>query len=124
MRLTAKIDPSGYGDHGSRFRYRKTNGPWNGLADCINKLGEYEDAEEAGRLIKLPCKVGDTVYWLDGFGDIRECKVTGFYIYKDYFTVRVRTENGYEFYMADDCFDKFVFTAHEEAKAALKGAGK
>lgn len=26
------------------------------------KLCEYEDAEENGTLIKLPCKVGDTVY--------------------------------------------------------------
>lgn len=28
----------------------------------LTKLGEYEDLEERGRLIKLPCKVGDTVY--------------------------------------------------------------
>lgn len=27
----------------------------------IEKLGKYEDLEEQGRLIKLPCKVGDTV---------------------------------------------------------------
>ena len=26
------------------------------------KLKEYEDLEEQGRLIRLPCKVGDTVY--------------------------------------------------------------
>lgn len=26
------------------------------------KLKDYEDLEEQGRLIKLPCKVGDTVY--------------------------------------------------------------
>ena len=26
------------------------------------KLGKYEDLEEQGRLIKLPCKVGDAVY--------------------------------------------------------------
>jgi hypothetical protein len=26
------------------------------------KLGEYEDLEEQGRLIKLPCRIGDTVY--------------------------------------------------------------
>lgn len=26
------------------------------------KLGKYEDLEEQGRLIKLPCKVGDKVY--------------------------------------------------------------
>lgn len=28
----------------------------------IERLGKYEDLEEQGRLIKLPCKVGDTVY--------------------------------------------------------------
>ena len=30
--------------------------------DCIKKLAEYETAEEDGRLVVLPCKVGDTVY--------------------------------------------------------------
>lgn len=29
------------------------------------KLCEYEDLEEQGRLVKLPCKVGDTVYKAD-----------------------------------------------------------
>lgn len=28
----------------------------------IERLGKYEDLEEQGRLLKLPCKVGDTVY--------------------------------------------------------------
>ncbi len=32
------------------------------ISDVIDKLAEYEDLEERGRLIKLPCKVGDTVY--------------------------------------------------------------
>lgn len=32
------------------------------MADLREKLKEYEDLEEQGRLIKLPCKVGDTVY--------------------------------------------------------------
>ena len=27
-----------------------------------NALGKYEDLEEQGRLVKLPCKVGDTLY--------------------------------------------------------------
>lgn len=31
-------------------------------AKAIDKLGEYEDAEENGLLVRLPCKVGDTVY--------------------------------------------------------------
>lgn len=30
------------------------------------RLKEYEDLEEQGRLIKLPCKVGDTVYVIVG----------------------------------------------------------
>lgn len=28
----------------------------------LKKLADYEDLEEQGRLIKLPCKVGDVVY--------------------------------------------------------------
>ena len=28
----------------------------------LTKLGEYEDLEEQGRLVKLPCKVGDSIY--------------------------------------------------------------
>ena len=30
--------------------------------DCFTKLAEYEDLEEQGLLLRLPCKVGDTVY--------------------------------------------------------------
>lgn len=36
-----------------------------------NKLGAYETAEEQGLLLRLPCKVGDTVY---SFHTILECK--------------------------------------------------
>ena len=28
----------------------------------LNRLAEYEDMEERGLLVRLPCKVGDTVY--------------------------------------------------------------
>ena len=30
--------------------------------NIVEKLAEYEDAEEQGLLLWLPCKVGDTVY--------------------------------------------------------------
>ena len=33
-----------------------------GEAAIYNKLREYENAEQEGRLVVLPCKVGDTVY--------------------------------------------------------------
>ena len=32
------------------------------IDDVIEKLADYEDLEEQGRLVKLPCKVGDMVY--------------------------------------------------------------
>lgn len=30
--------------------------------DCVKKLAEYETSEKDGRLVVLPCKVGDMVY--------------------------------------------------------------
>lgn len=32
------------------------------IGQCFNKLADYEDLEEQGLLLRLPCKVGDTVY--------------------------------------------------------------
>ena len=48
------------------------------LAEWLKELQKYKDLEEQDRLIKLPCKIGDTVYGhfqcYDG-NEIRECKV-------------------------------------------------
>lgn len=35
------------------------------LADWLEQLKEYEDLEEQGRLVKLPCKVGNTYYSIE-----------------------------------------------------------
>lgn len=32
------------------------------ISDVCERLAEYEELEEQGRLLRLPCKVGDTVY--------------------------------------------------------------
>lgn len=34
----------------------------------VRELGEYEDLEEQGLLLRLPCKVGDTVYSVRTYG--------------------------------------------------------
>ena len=44
------------------------------------KLGKYEDLEEQGRLIKLPCKVGDTVYLIKNSETIAERKADMMFI--------------------------------------------
>jgi hypothetical protein len=38
----------------------------NNRHNVLQKLADYEDLEEQGRLFKLPCKVGDTVYVIAG----------------------------------------------------------
>ena len=42
-----------------------TKGYWEHkqVAEYLRKLKEYENLEEQGRLVKLPCKVGDVVYF-------------------------------------------------------------
>lgn len=39
---------------------------------AIQRLAEYEDAEEQGLLVRLPCKVGDTIYRI-----IDDCTLPG-----------------------------------------------
>ena len=34
----------------------------NGIEDAIERLAYYEDLEEQGRIVKLPCKEGTTIY--------------------------------------------------------------
>lgn len=34
------------------------------IDDCLNKLAEYETAEEEERVVILPCKIGTPVYFL------------------------------------------------------------
>ena len=47
-----------------------------------DKLWEYENAEEQGLLLRLPCKVGDTVYRIEN-GKITQTKITKYDIYAD-----------------------------------------
>lgn len=60
-------------------RYTKRNRESDAVQDILlssvsrinayKKLAEYEDAEEDGRLVWLPCKVGDEVFVIEGYTD-------------------------------------------------------
>lgn len=96
----------------------------------LTKLGEYEDLEEQGLLLRLPCKVGDIVYVNDvlGCGEVERYKV----IRVDYHSTLGTGRN--EFYIEallctnpdksiafyDKQFGKTVFLTKSEAKARLK----
>ena len=89
-----------------------------------DKLKAYEDAEEQGLLLRLPCKVGDTV-WIKGDRFPAEVLATSldeeglFFEYVEY-------DRGYEItevwdsgnFSADD-IGKTVFLTRAEAEKAL-----
>ncbi len=102
------------------------------IGKAIDKLAEYENLEEQGKLLKLPVAVGDAVYHLctfeNGESEIIEMKVgcvepCG----------SIRQHKGvceiWNVYAETDCtkayfrfsdFNKTVFLTREEAEAALK----
>lgn len=48
----------------------------------LEELRQYRDLEEQGLLLRLPCKVGDTVYRIEK-GQIKQTKITRYDIYAD-----------------------------------------
>lgn len=110
---------------------RMTYGPLH------QKMGQWLQANMDGRLVVLPCKVGDTVYRVirtkDGGGHISPAVVSGIHMAD---TVRGhRYQKGTEYvvlrvdgYYCDHVdvkkFGKTVFLDRKEAEAELKGGEK
>ena len=53
---------------------------WNGTCrnydrfiEMFYRLAELEDKIESGRLVELPCKVGDTIYYVEYFCNYKGC---------------------------------------------------
>ena len=90
-----------------------------GCMNGVDKLGEYEDLEEQGLLLRLPCKVGTSVYMVahDCGGDTLDC-MSGDCEGCPYLYSFVE-ENKFEAYMCDD-IGKTVFLTKAEAEQKLK----
>lgn len=95
----------------SRVRIKDTD-----TLTVAKKLKEYEDMEEQDRLLKLPCKVGEIVYYINpNKNTINELVVYSFDIRPlqhfacDYMGARLNFNQ----------FGKTVFLTKEEAKAAM-----
>lgn len=101
------------------------------ILNVATKLKEYEDLEEQGRLIKLPCKVGDTV-WDNDYG--RPCAYTitafSFGECEEYICEPVTTKEAVFYYanssgsitgsFAESEIGKSVFLNKYEAEEKLK----
>ena len=87
-------------------------------------LRDLLQAERAGRLVMLPCKVGDTLFDTY-FGDIREKEVVsvGFMLSKSvkHMTIHANNFRGAITEIEMDRIGKDIFYTREAAEAALKG---
>ena len=105
MRLTKKVEDKAV-FHVCEKPCLACNGTSCGFNQAIvDRLAAYEDAEEQGLLVRLPCKVGSTVYRII----TRRLYCVG---EKDIVDVEFTLD------MLDD-FGKTVFLTREEAEAAL-----
>ena len=86
------------------------------LEDTFKKLAEYEDLEEQGLLLRLPCKVGDTFYELTRTGEMYQWEVVYFEVDEE--GVSIFNEDDYVYYVEE--IGKTVFFTREEAEAKLK----
>ena len=94
------------------------------IDDCLNKLAEYETAEEEGRLVILPkCNIGYTVYIpIDFQNKIYTGTVDGFEYSprRNKWVAKIITDDGEKCYEAFDDFGKTFFLDIEDAAKALK----
>ena len=95
------------------------------VGECggIDRLRELADADKAGRLVVLPCKVGDIVWAnLDGMRHTRKCVIEFANIGSHVTTIVFSTVDGLrEQYGVNPCsFGKTVFLTREEAEKALE----
>lgn len=96
------------------------------MANLRETLKKYEDLEEQSRFIKLPCKVGDIVFYISG-KIILEYKVVGFsvdgtgawLIYGEHHVDE--NDKTYSYNFEVDKIGKTVFLTREKAEAKLKG---
>lgn len=92
--------------------------------DCdLDRLEELAEANKDGRLVVLPCKVGDIVWAnLDGMRHTRKCVIEFANIGSRVTTIVFSTVDGLrEQYGVNPCsFGKTVFLTREDAEKALE----
>lgn len=81
------------------------------IAQCLKKLQEYENAEEDGRLLVLPCELGAKIYMIV----TKRPKITA----PEYSFIKTTYMKESNLFRVAKDFGKTVFLTHEEAEEAL-----
>ena len=104
------------------------------VIEAAEKVLKYETAEDEGRLVVLPCKVGDTVwvithpfnvlddfdFYEDAHDEIYESYISSVTFYEDSNQYRIYTKDFIKAYFMECDFGKSIFLTREEAEKALK----
>lgn len=89
------------------------------ILNLATKLKEYEDLEEQGRLVKLPCKVGDVVYVTEP--TLVEAMCVRIQLDGDRNGIWINAkEYPYNRWISFKAFGKTIFLTKSEAEAKLK----
>ena len=88
-----------------------------GIYQAIQKLAEYEDLDEQGLLLRLPCKVGDRLYRIDFLGFIISDTVHSIHILQNTAYLEM---NYWDKDISLSEVGKTVFLTREEAEQKLK----
>ena len=106
---------------------------WKAFFDDIAELYEYRKAEEQGLLLRLACKVGDTVYrYCEYNGKVMEYEILNIHIssyasggYDIVIEGVTEDDEGeeYEFCLSVSEFKNECFASREEAESALAEKG-
>lgn len=97
------------------------------LKTALEKLADYEDLEEQGLLVRLPCKVGDTVYRVNAGAKQPIIPMTvseiHFLCYKNERAVRFdaigKEDMGESCYRLED-IGRIIFITYEETEKKLE----
>jgi len=96
-------------------------GEWNAMMSVLNSIGSYDrlrelaEADRDGRVVVLPCKVGNTVYFAL-FGRIIEKQVFSIVSFSN--STRIYCDGTSEYFRPED-IGKTFFLTREEAERAL-----
>lgn len=94
------------------YLWEMPNEAFKGFNEVVEKLAEYEDLEEQGLLVRLPCKIGDKVWDIAG-KEIREQIVDGIEYRPDGFFIYANEDE----WLGE--LGKLVFLTKAEAEKTL-----
>lgn len=90
------------------------------MKKMIRKLAAYEDLEEQGLLVRLPCKVGDDLYCIVN-GEVKKLKVHSFGVPDFEITdIEFKYVDGFKIVRFVGEVGKTVFLTREEAEKKLE----